>query len=485
MIPDRYQDFYGDETRWFVGTVVDINDPLQVGRAKVRIDGIHGEDPVLVPNSGLPWAQTIIPVTEGGAAGYGNVTGLQPTARVFGIFLDGKNSQLPLILGSMPRLDSATPGGRSLSQLARGTNTIPRVRNETIGAPESAYAAQYPYNHVTATPGGHVIEMDDTPDAERVHIYHKSGTYIEIFPNGDMVTEHANGYRTVFGSENVQVSGDMQLIVGGKLEIWAGGNIDFKSSGNMTIRAPRIDLNPPGSDFGQPNPVLRSPPVDFPLNIAPALTPQQVPQGHPQNAENFDNGYVAQPLANCGEVPHRNPYDVAEEALNLGEAAWRETGSNPYITALWEEIGYVTNASALADETAWCAVFVGAILKRSGNMYIQTSGSQNYSNYGTPVELEDLQKGDIVVFYRNGSESGFGHVGFATGNYDDERIEILGGNQSNTLNISRYRFEDRSKGWGLRTIRRAISCEDGSTPPPPAGTPVQPSSGVREGDQVT
>ena len=29
--------YYGDSTRWFLGRVVDINDPLKLDRVKVRI----------------------------------------------------------------------------------------------------------------------------------------------------------------------------------------------------------------------------------------------------------------------------------------------------------------------------------------------------------------------------------------------------------------------------------------------------------------
>ena len=32
--------FYGDQNRWFVGLVVDINDPLKLDRVRVRIQGI-------------------------------------------------------------------------------------------------------------------------------------------------------------------------------------------------------------------------------------------------------------------------------------------------------------------------------------------------------------------------------------------------------------------------------------------------------------
>jgi len=46
--------------------------------------------------------------------------------------------------------------------------------------PGSQYAALYPKNHVMETAGGHVLEFDDTDGAERVNIFHKNGSFIEM-----------------------------------------------------------------------------------------------------------------------------------------------------------------------------------------------------------------------------------------------------------------------------------------------------------------
>ena len=36
----------------------------------------------------------------------------------------------------------------------------------------------YPKNHVYETESGHIKEFDDTEGAERIHEYHKSGTFL-------------------------------------------------------------------------------------------------------------------------------------------------------------------------------------------------------------------------------------------------------------------------------------------------------------------
>lgn len=105
MIPKTYKEYYGDETRWFIGVVKDINDPIELGRVKVRIFGVHSENVQDISDGDLPWAQVAVPITEGGSSGIGTNIGIKPQAQVYGIFLDGKNSQLPLVLGSIPKFE--------------------------------------------------------------------------------------------------------------------------------------------------------------------------------------------------------------------------------------------------------------------------------------------------------------------------------------------------------------------------------------------
>jgi hypothetical protein len=93
--------FYGDTTRWFIGTVVNhTGDPLTLGRVQVRIVGVH--DSIEVDNGrDLPWASVLIPATESGLIN-GRYPNIKTGAQVFGIFLDGSQSQQPLVLGSIP-----------------------------------------------------------------------------------------------------------------------------------------------------------------------------------------------------------------------------------------------------------------------------------------------------------------------------------------------------------------------------------------------
>lgn len=130
-IKTLYNDFYGDETRWWVGVVESVDDPLFQGRLKVRIYGVHSASATDIPRESLPWAQVIAPVTQGGTSGInGTPVGIQPYAQVFGIFLDGKHSQLPLVLGSIPRVDGVKPDTEATS-LPGGRGTPASAPPET------------------------------------------------------------------------------------------------------------------------------------------------------------------------------------------------------------------------------------------------------------------------------------------------------------------------------------------------------------------
>jgi hypothetical protein len=104
--------FYGDNNRWFVATVKG-PDPEFRGRYKIRIHGLHS---VSVEDKHLPYAETMLPTTEGGVSGIGKIPQLQNGAFVFGIFLDGETSQAPLILGSITHLE--TPSTVQRDQIA-------------------------------------------------------------------------------------------------------------------------------------------------------------------------------------------------------------------------------------------------------------------------------------------------------------------------------------------------------------------------------
>lgn len=156
MIPQNSIDFYGDQTRWFMGEVVDNeNDPLEIGRVRVRVYGVYDT----IPDEDLPWAQIVVPVTQGIHEGKGQNLGILVGTQVFGMFLDGKNSQLPMVIGTIPK---------------EGDTNEKAIEN-------------YPHNKVYQTERGHYKEYDDTEGKRRIREQHAKGQYYEMNEDGDIV----------------------------------------------------------------------------------------------------------------------------------------------------------------------------------------------------------------------------------------------------------------------------------------------------------
>lgn len=117
--------------------------------------------------------------------------------------------------------------------------------------PNSPYGAKYPYNHVRETESGHVQEFDDTPGYERIHTYHRKGTFQETDANGTMVTKvvgdgyvlwDRNGYISIEGEANVTVAGNINVYCRSDANIEVAGSAEMKVGGSFDIGVAR-DMN--------------------------------------------------------------------------------------------------------------------------------------------------------------------------------------------------------------------------------------------------
>ena len=102
--------------------------------------------------------------------------------------------------------------------------------------PMPAYGAKYPYNKVLETESGHVQEFDDTPGQERIHTYHRAGTYTEVDPNGSQ-TNYIVGENFIIMERNgyIHVGGDCNLTVEGNANIYARTDANVQVEGNATL----------------------------------------------------------------------------------------------------------------------------------------------------------------------------------------------------------------------------------------------------------
>lgn len=98
------------------------------------------------------------------------------------------------------------------------------------GVPASVMAStgnQYPLNDVRETISGHVLEFNDTPGGERILIKHKSGSGIELRPDGSVVVSSLrNTVEVCNGDNTVIVEGDAKLVYKGNLTIDVTGDFN-------------------------------------------------------------------------------------------------------------------------------------------------------------------------------------------------------------------------------------------------------------------
>lgn len=259
----------------FEGVVEDIHDPLEIGRVRVRVFGLHTEDKSRIPTESLPWALVAQSTSSAAVSGVGeSPTGLVQGTTVIGYFRDGKNYQQPVVTGTLPGIPEEKPnsqkgfsdpdgeyplddriGESDVNRLARGdiSDSVIETRNNSVSEnvptpnggswsePESPYGAQYPHNTVKQSKSGHITEDDDTEGKERISRIHRTGTGYEVFPNGDEVCRVVgDNYEVVAGSNYIYVKGDAYVTV--------GGSTYLKSEGKVTAEAPEFDIGTEGPE---------------------------------------------------------------------------------------------------------------------------------------------------------------------------------------------------------------------------------------------
>ena len=188
----------------------------------------------------------------------------KPTTSIYARGISDSSTGLPDagIIGSKDKnLDSGTikmkftPNVKLLTRLSETATTAVDTSSFTIDEdviqieqPPSAYAAQYPFNHVYESESGHLIEVDDTPTKERLHWYHRSGTFTEFHPKGIRTDRtNAHRYNIVKGNQESIISGQEKKIVGfnsyssfaqSKFENITDDMIVTSSNGDIILGAP-------------------------------------------------------------------------------------------------------------------------------------------------------------------------------------------------------------------------------------------------------
>lgn len=290
---------------FWMGEVVNVDDPLKNGRVQVWLfglfDGIRTED--------LPWAR---PITSsiGGSFGdhridtkednqtkdlnIGQFTVPNLGSHVMCV-IPNNDPNMVFYLGICPSYRDVS-GSKTAQWNERlreaGGWSVETTKNDNSVTDEAAGGlnwsepkdnwskSEYPKRKsFTSSETGISIETDDTPNNETIMVFHPTGSYVEMQPNGDVIIhatndeynliaknkfetvkankgEHVHGNlgRTTSQNETVhveqnrienidinetrQIGGNVQENIGGILKIMVAGSINIETNGQTLIGHP-------------------------------------------------------------------------------------------------------------------------------------------------------------------------------------------------------------------------------------------------------
>ena len=265
------------ETLFYRGVVEDNNDPEKLGRLRVRIFGLHSDDKELLPTENLPWSEVAHSLEGGFISGIGKSYVAKQGTYVW-CFLDGGNEDKAVVFASCPGISQAKEDGAfadpsalyplddrlgesDFNRLARGDKTsetpsetalkegrvtgVSTADGSSWDEPASTSDnAKYPFNNVTETSSGHVIQIDDTQGNERIQIFHKSGAYVELKPDGAVVIKSAsdiyeiakgNYKQNVALKSDITVNADKSEMIGGALNATIGKDETIEIGGQHDL----------------------------------------------------------------------------------------------------------------------------------------------------------------------------------------------------------------------------------------------------------
>ena len=273
-------------TNVFIGVCVDNCDPMQAGRIRCRIFGVHSPSVKDIPIKDLPWYTVLQSAGQSSVAAgapaivtgswcilleistdrtlqdfivLGTIPGLVGEHRTsagvdsgfadpFGVFPKWGDRQSNVSFAS--REDKWKSHPTYVQRSRSRVQHIPMAKryatptvHDNLGPferdnwnehqPRNKQDSYYPFNEVRESPGGHVFEVDSTPSSQRTTSMHPSGTYEEILVTGERTVKVvSDNYEVVLGHNFMFVNGDLNITVAGDCKQLVKGDYVLEVGGD-------------------------------------------------------------------------------------------------------------------------------------------------------------------------------------------------------------------------------------------------------------
>ena len=218
----------GEKSYWgkYRGEIADRKDPKELGRVKIRCPEVTGE---IISD----WAPIETPF--GGIHDVGTIA-IPPLGATVFIMYEAGDVNRPLVTGTWwgePDGFAETPkharGLDDETDETKGkvlTSTIefwdpekelesePRPDPLEVQEPPSPAAGTYPDVIVFKSASGHMTEFDDTEGEERIHVFHRIGSYKEMRRDGSVVEKSIKKKHEIVGEDHIlQILGKQFVLV--------------------------------------------------------------------------------------------------------------------------------------------------------------------------------------------------------------------------------------------------------------------------------
>jgi len=457
-----------DNPSLFFGTVEDVDDPLQVGRVRVRVVAMHSTNKSLIPTESLPWSHVSSDANNAAFDGLGwSPTGIQVGTVVWGFYTDGDKLE-PFVVGTYHGVGE--DGTHDVNPLARGIVSPAMAANKTQFA--------------TAGVGVRATSPNSTPEEDAGQAQTSSGGAADpaLAVKNDISAKQAAQLETVKLTD-AQVA-TLKSVCAGDTKKYAF-MCNVLSIENRGKPAPSNAVSPAGAagpfqlmpatakavgltGVGGANDERNSFPAaaggvsdlydelnkryngnrrgmyaDY--NGGPKFGKAEVAGSPLSNSEN--NQYVAMAMyleeKNGTSTPPAQPntdpdttnefdpnkwMSIAEKEIGIKEVSG--SGANARIL----EYHAQTSLNASSDETPWCSAFACWVMKQAGIAGTRSASARSWVNWGS--SLTGPRYGAVVVITR-GNDPRLGHVGFVS-RFDKDYVWLLAGNQTDSVSVVRF-----------------------------------------------